>query len=279
MVTQVYRKACLIPNSRYLENTFRWRQFHGHFISELTFALNAQLPDGIIAQYEERCYVMPFNDYIYPDSLVTESPCTPLGRLGTATLERVETEPIVIKYAPMDVSEPYIEIITADDEEHVLTVIEFLSPTNKSDGIGRDEYKLKQSRLLASNTHLLELDFLRGGRHTVAVRRGSVAAKKRFDYLISLHLVADNTKPVPTPRPQFEVWAFTVRETLPIVRVLLLPGMPDALIDLQPILNGVYDRSAVAHRLKYHDPAPEPPLLPDDAAWANALLRERGLRL
>ncbi|MBC8134741.1 MAG: DUF4058 family protein [Fibrella sp.] len=78
-------------------------------------------------------------------------------------------------------------------------------------------------------------------------------------------------------RGQFEVWPLSVRDTLPMVRVPLLPGMPDALLDLQPIMNGVYDRSAVGHRLKYRQ-APEPPSSLGHAQWADGLLREKGLR-
>lgn len=253
----------------YIENTFRWRQFHGHFISDITYQLNAQLPQGIIAQYEERCYVMPFDDEIYPDAIAVESPSAPLSDGRTAVMERTETVPLIIKYASHEVTEPFIEVITADDEERVLTVIEFLSPTNKRVGIGRDEYTVKQSRVLNSESHLLEIDLLRAGEHTVAVRRERVLARKQFDYLVSLHRVGNR-------RGQFEVWPLTVRDMLPIVRVPLLPGMPDALLDLQPIMDGVYDRSAVGHRLKYRQ-EPEPPLPPSDAPWADALLREKGL--
>lgn len=129
---------------------------------------------------------------------------------------------------------------------------------------------MKQNRVLHSDSHLLEIDLLRAGEHTVAVRRDRVLARKRFDYLVSLHRVGNR-------RGQFEVWPLTVRDVLPVVRVPLLPGMPDELLDLQPIMDGVYDRSAVGHRLKYGQ-APEPPLSPADAEWADGLLREKGLR-
>lgn len=251
----------------YIENTFRWRQFHGHFISDLTFALNAVLPEGIIAQYDERCYVVPFDDYLYPDGMVVAS--SGFGpRIGA--LEQTETLPLIVQYSPQEVHEPYVEIITADDEERVVTVIEFVSPTNKISGLGRDTYKLKQSRVLHSSCHLLEIDLSRAGEHTVAVRPEPVRARKPFEYIISLHRTGSRLG-------QFEVWPITVRDTLPVVRVPLLPGMPDALLNLQPIMDGVYDRSAVGHRLKYRQD-PEPPLSPEDAEWADALLREKGLR-
>lgn len=80
----------------YVENTFRWRQFHGHFLSEMTFALNVQLPQGIIAQYEERCYLMPFDDEIYPDATAVESPGASLSISRTAVMERTETVPFII---------------------------------------------------------------------------------------------------------------------------------------------------------------------------------------
>ena len=52
---------------------------------------------------------------------------------------------------------------------HVITVIEVLSPTNKLAGSeGRQSYQQKQREVLGSSAHLLELDLLRIGEHTVA---------------------------------------------------------------------------------------------------------------
>ena len=51
----------------------------------------------------------------------------------------------------------------------MVTTIEVLSPRNKTAGSeGRKLYRQKQREILSSDTHLLEIDLLRAGQHTVA---------------------------------------------------------------------------------------------------------------
>jgi hypothetical protein len=45
----------------------------------------------------------------------------------------------------------------------LVCVIEVLSPTNKRTGEGRTAYETKRQKILASATHLVEIDLLRGG--------------------------------------------------------------------------------------------------------------------
>ncbi|MFQ5615218.1 MAG: DUF4058 family protein [Anaerolineales bacterium] len=51
--------------------------------------------------------------------------------------------------------EPFVEIVhTAGDE--VVTVIEVLSPANKTAGEGHARYKKKHAEILSSSAHLVE---------------------------------------------------------------------------------------------------------------------------
>jgi hypothetical protein len=53
--------------------------------------------------------------------------------------------------------------------------------------------------------------------------------------------------------------------------------MEDIVLDLQTVLDQTYDRGNYARKTDYRQ-EPEPPLRPEDAAWADTLLREKGLR-
>ena len=64
-------------------------------------------------------------------------------------------------------------------------VIELLSPENKH-GKGQEEYQRKQQAVLQSQAHLLEIDLLRGGEHTVAAPREGALALGSYSYLLSL---------------------------------------------------------------------------------------------
>jgi hypothetical protein len=50
----------------YLENFAYWRGFHNGLITFITATLNAILPVGYAANYEERVYIIPPERSIYP---------------------------------------------------------------------------------------------------------------------------------------------------------------------------------------------------------------------
>jgi Protein of unknown function (DUF4058) len=66
------------------------------------------------------------------------------------------------KLIPIEFKEGYLEIRKAGSHQ-VVTVIEVLSPANKV-GEGRLKYDEKRQNVLASRSHLVEIDLLRRGR-------------------------------------------------------------------------------------------------------------------
>ena len=61
------------------------------------------------------------------------------------------------------VDEWYLEIRDVGTGK-LVTVIEVLSPTNKSHGAGRKKYCKNRNRIFDSNTSLIEIDLLRAGK-------------------------------------------------------------------------------------------------------------------
>jgi hypothetical protein len=57
----------------------------------------------------------------------------------------------------------------------------------------------------------------------------------------------------------------------------LRPSDADIALSLQPLIEQSY-RISRYDRIDYRQPPPRPPLSEDDARWADALLREKGLR-
>jgi hypothetical protein len=236
-------------------------------------ALNTLLPPPYVADIGERLYVVQPERSIYPDVVVIEHPSEApqsvqgaIGASGTA----VSDPPWILTLYPVEMREVFIEILTVGDASRVVAVIEVLSPSNKTAGApGRDLYLTKQRELLGSQTHLIEVDFLHYGDHTVAPPRERLLEQGMWDYLVSLHRGSQGHR--------YEVWAVTLRQRLPRIRVPLTDDAPDIVLDLQMIFDRCYDAAAYARRLDYHR---EPPLSlsQDNAAWVTALLRERGLR-
>src|SRR5262249_54989144 len=172
---------------------------------------------------------------------------------------------------PYEVQEGFIEIRSAEEGGRVVTVVEVLSPSNKRAGSdGRKAYRAKQREVLCSPTHLLELDLLRQGEHTVAappperlLRHGP------YDYLVCLSRANE--------RDHCQVWGFTVRQRLPRILVPLAEEDEDLRLDLQAVFDRVYDDGGYATAMNY-GAEPAIPLGRADAEWADALLREKGLR-
>ncbi len=256
----------------YLENPARWRGFHSFFIVQLAGELNSVLPQTYVAVVEERVYVLPPARSIYPDAMIVKDRETAGSRVRASTLtrDRVADMPEIVSVWPDTVRERYVEIRAVGEPETVVAVIELLSPSNKAaNSLGRREYWQKQEEVLQSQIHLLEIDLLRTGEHTVAVPKESIEMYGTWDYLISLH---------DANRPQdFSFWRCSLRDNLPCVAIPLHGEFTDAIVDLQYVLNETFDRGRYEQRIDYRED-PMPPLKSEDAQWADALLREAGLR-
>jgi hypothetical protein len=257
----------------YLEHPARWQGLHLAFITYGQSALNALLPPQYVADIGERLYIVEPERSIYPDLMVVEHlpppPPADLGAGGTAVATASDPSWVVVVH-PAQFREAFIRILTVAEESRVVTVLEFLSPSNKTTGSdGRELYLTKQRELLDSQTHLIEIDLLRQGQHTVAPPRESLLPRGPWDYLASLHRGG--------LKGRYQVWPISLRQRLPRIDVPLADGDPDIVLDLQPVFDRCYDEGGYARRLDYHR-EPLPPLNADDAAWADQLLRERGLR-
>src|SRR5437870_2816223 len=158
----------------YLEAPDIWPGFHSRFLTFTSTALNNVLPSGYVADMGERLYVVQSERGILPDLAVWESRRSPpMGsREGQAAHTSDSRPRWIIPVAEEEVREVFIQILSPPRFGRTVTVIEMLSPTNKAGGSeGRNRYLAKQTELLRSETHLIEIDFLRGGEHTVAPPR------------------------------------------------------------------------------------------------------------
>ena len=90
-----------------------------------------------------------------------------------------------------------------------------------------------------------------------------------WNYLISVHRAEGGGK--------YDFWPVSVRSRLPRIGIPLTKGYPDVVLDLQICLDLAYEDGAFERRIDYRA-EPLPPLSPEDAAWADALLKSKGLR-
>jgi hypothetical protein len=191
-----------------------------------------------------------------PDVLVTSG--EPTGGV-TRAAPRPRTP---ARYAelpvPNEVTERYL-VVREVASGHVITVIEILSPSNKCPGAGRDEYERKRLQVLGSHTNLVEIDLIRAGQPLpMRLRNGDLPGDYR--------LVVSRAR----QRPVAEVYTFTLRDPIPDCPVPLLPADPEPSLPLNQLLHELYDRAGYDLAIHYDQP-PDPPLSPEDQAWAESL--------
>jgi hypothetical protein len=241
----------------FLEQEDVWHDFHGRFVPKLAESLTLRIRPKYIAKIDENVYIHELSAeqrFLLgrPDvGVLANQP----SDVSTATAaSRTIAAPLHGHVMPATdvVREPFIEIRDRETRE-LVTAIELLSPTNKYVGLDRDQYLAKRKRLLASNVHLVEIDLLRGGP------RMPIGDLPQCDYYVMVSRAGD--------RPRVELWPIRLRERLPEIPIPLRHDDPDATIDLQPLLGGVYD--AAGYEDYIYRGTPQPPLHPEDAAWAK----------
>jgi len=239
-----------------------WQEFHDRLANQISEQLLPLLRPKYVALLSKRYVIhrpsfsiaaLPPERVIYPDVHVVQSQpvketTTAAYRVSSPTLE-------VVNPLPEEIPLLSVEIRDAA-ERRLVTVIEILSPVNKH-GEGLDEYVDKRTSILQTQTHLLEIDLLRGGLRIPLI--GDLPPTPYYIFLSRF-----------THRPRTSVWAVGLRDRLPVVPVPLLPPDPDVPLDLQAAVNACFDLVGYERLLDYARPLPLPELSAEDAAWVKA---------
>jgi hypothetical protein len=149
----------------------------------------------------------------------------------------------------------YLEIRDRDTRA-IITIVEFLSPSNKSTGPDRDQYLAKRRQVMRARVNLVEIDLLRGGP------RMPWQGMPECDYCVVVSRAGR--------WPRAGLWPIRLRERLPEIPIPLRPEEADARLDLQQLLHRVYDAAGYCYYI--YTGQPEPALSAEDAAWASQLV-------
>lgn len=254
----------------WLEDPARWPGVHQALITYLRDEMQPRLRPRYAATIGERIYVAAHHRSIYPDVTIVQRPLKEAVAEYTAASpapgdEGEIAQPWIIALPPDEVRVPYIEIVQTESGE-VVTVIELLSPINKSEGPGRDQYLKKQAEILRSQANLVEIDLLGAGLRTMPTPLDTTGKPPPHRYLIGVYRASD--------RERIEVYPVRLDQRLPRFRVPLRSPDPDIVVDLQAPFDRCYDNGAYADLVNYAHPAPVA-LSDEERAWVQARLAAR----
>ena len=230
-----------------------WPDVHVSLIGEIRRALNASLPDDLVASSEERVAVESRPDWRSPepDVRVFDAP-DEATVVTTATLSAVDLAAPFTATMDDPKMERFIRILEIGSERDV-TVIEVLSPTNKRNP-GLRVYRSKRMELLDSGVNVVEIDLIRQGNwrrvmHPLECPPGAVAT-----YRAAVRLASDPAT--------IHLWPIPLGNGLPDIPVPLRADDPEVRVDLQALIDEVYRTGRYAQRLRYDRPLerPAPPL-------------------
>ncbi len=253
----------------YLEAPAHWPDVHQRLVTYVADALQPLIRPTYRARIEERLYVEASSRSIYPDVTITGQTSGQVREVATwapiASAERADPAYRLETALDDPRREPYVEIVQRAGDV-VVTVIEVLSPRNKQPGPGKRLYLRKQAEVLAGTAHLVEMDLLAAGDHTVAVPPESLALLPPWRYLVAV-----NRHP---ERHTYEVYPFTLADRLPRVAVPLLAPDPDAVLDLPAVFAQCYDNGGYGDDVDYGRP-PEAPLSAEESGVVRRVLAVR----
>ncbi len=253
----------------YLEQ--HWGDIHSRLVLYACDQIQSRLPDELFARVEEYLAVEEEDEGrrgYYPDVKITERPDIGGGvAVAAPPISLAGIDPVII---PLPSEPPTLRSIRIYQEGgRVVTAIEVLSPSNKDARSAQEAYRRKRQDLLDGGVSVVEIDLLRDGDYMLLPARRLLPEECREPYRAS---VIRGWK-----QSEAAVYRVPLRQPLPAIGIPLRQTDADIRLDLQPLIDACYENGRYSRTIHYREEA-VPPLRGEDAAWADALLRERGKR-
>jgi hypothetical protein len=235
-----------------------WEDFHGALICEIRLALSQAVPDHYVVRNGERSYLV----LVESEDKLTHA-FVPGKKGGAALAEPLEEAPYVLRaFIEKEHREAFVEIFEVGPEQRLVTTVEVLSPSNKRpDTPGWDLYQRKRQSVLLGGVNLVEIDLLRGGRKMPMLDPWPAGPYS---------LVVARAKKAQACL----VWPAHFQHPLPPIKVPLARPDPDIPLDLEPLLDKIYETSHYERSIDYARRL-KPPLSDKETSWLQQRLRAR----
>jgi len=238
----------------YLERPDHWSGVHARLIAVLGEILTRQVAPRFFVDSEDNVYILdsadPGRATVRPDVYLVDA-----GGVGTTATARgrIATPLLLDLPEDLEIRAPYLRIVDTVDRQVVAT-IEVLSPINKVQGSsGQRDFLRKRNQVLHSEAHWLEIDLLRAGTRAPDIPQSAA-------YAAVMHR---------SGAPGLEAWIAGLRDPLPTIAVPLRTPLPDVPLDLQELVETVYDRYRYDRGIDHGDDPPPPSPAAADSQWVR----------
>ncbi len=154
-------------------------------------------------------------------------------------------------------------------DDRPVTAITFVNPWNRVHGPGRAAYERRRAWARADGFNLVEIDLVRTGDPVVPSPRASLPdAIASAEYRVAVTRASSGGT--------IELYPLPLRSRLPKFRIPLRQREADVVLDLQSLIDQVWDGRRSWRAL--YARGCHPPLGEDDSQWADGLLRAAALR-
>ncbi|MCI0640627.1 MAG: DUF4058 family protein [Gemmataceae bacterium] len=244
----------------YLEHEDPWHDFHEKFMPLASDLLVPQVRPEFIVKLDQHVYIHELSAderrFLGRPDLFVASPTPPTEQPGSTSVLEAPAEGVLPPTIDFE-HHTFLEIRNRSDRS-LVTILELLTPTNKAIGPDREQFLAKRRQILASSVHYVEIDLLRGGPRLPIQKLASC------DYYVMVSRW--------NSRPKVDLWPLRLRDRLPEIPIPLRPSKPEARLDLQAMVNRLYDTGSYQDYIYAHEPTP--PLHPEDAVWAQELIAQ-----
>jgi uncharacterized protein DUF4058 len=254
----------------YIETSGYWGDFHNDIIAGIKQTLAPLLP----SKYRVRTGIREVIELVEPEGKETRSMVPDVKVLGpqarpsastegSVTVLEAVNEPLALRaFIAEEFRESFLEIHTVEPERRLVTCIEVLSPSNKRpSSSSREQYLRKRQALLLGEANLVEIDLLRHGEKMPMLDPWPTSPYRL--------LVGRWYK-----EGMCHVWPAHYRAPLPAIPVPLDRPDADVMLNLQPLIEAVYERSRYGMDIDYTKPL-APPLGEADHAWLQEHLKTK----
>jgi hypothetical protein len=164
-----------------------------------------------------------------------------------------------------DHEEEFIEVRQRNDNR-LVTLVDVVSPTNKTTAAGRQAYLVKRKDAKNAGASLVEIDLVMQGQPMLDYSREGLP---EWDHAVTVTRASQPER--------YEIYTATVQKKLPKFRLPLAADDRDTVLDLQATFARCFDQGNFAAQVNYQRDPPTR-IADDDRRWLDQLLKQQKLR-